>query len=245
MQPPHRVNTYEQPSDRMPNRQREKSDFNKQELVDSTKPVPPSDPEYATLSEWREMNGLRNPEQPSVTNPFYASSVSITTKSNIAEPSNYLDVVESGFSPEGVQNLTLSCDAHSLQDMRSATLKKERTCPPMGPIPIRRTQTLVGGYHSRSTHNLTSRAATVTRNNSMKSTVSTDCKPVPPPRPNMVKRSASIRSMGSVEPYLLQAQLHFDSHVSPLTQSIRVPESVAHGDDDGDDVGNDNYITLP
>ena len=218
------------------------------ELTTSTNPAPPADPEYATISEWRKISGFPQPQPGiSVTNPFYAtSSVSIPNKCNTSDPPKCL---ESSFTRDcySVQNsprLKHSSTAHSLQDVRSTTLKESPHSEPprreaIPPSPTgslgRRTMTLAGGGSAR---NISSRA--VRRNVSMRDDIVTARKPVPAPRPVLLKKNE-----GGGDLYLMQSV----TQSSPLTQSIRAKKesetaSSREVKDSVEDVGNDNYVFL-
>lgn len=220
------------------------------EILASVQPKPPADPEYATISEWRKISGISQP-QPGVgvINPFYASSsVSIPNRCNIADPPGHVDAVESSFSHG--DDLKHSCTAHSLQDVRSMGLREglkegRLTLSPTGSIG-RRTKTFATSYNSGSARNIPPR--TVRRNESMKADISMNYKPTPPPRPVLLKRGESLRSVGGSEPYLV-AYTQSVNQSSPLTQSMRArkgPEEKASREskESIEDVGNDNYIIV-
>lgn len=232
----------------------EVDDSKNRKLVDSGRPKLPSDPEYATISEWRQMTGVSTNRTPSVTNPFYASSQSLATKSKAIVDSSprYMEVVDDSGREQGMgRNLLHSRTAYSLQDVRSTSLKDEHTQNRAAAI-----QRVQMHHTNSSPRNLPPRSATVGRNTSLKDSLNS--KPVPPPRPVMVQRNASMKVLGSVEPYLLshvQAQQAIASgFASPLMQSRRSENPQAAGkvskkgqDERGgsdDDVGNDNYIIL-
>lgn len=121
-----RSNTYERrPSPKC-------SQFEKQVTTESLFPQPPTDPEYATIGEWRRENlsqssAAQQQQQPSVINTFYASSTVSLNKTNVTDPPAYLEVVESSFNnhqphqveKESVYNVNHDGLTHSLQDVRS------------------------------------------------------------------------------------------------------------------------------
>lgn len=236
----------------------EKYDLPREAVESVGSPQPPSDPEYATISEWRQMA----PEQPSVINKFYASSSnSLTNKSNPSDPPGYLEVVESSLSHyppatgttntterESVDNVNLGIQACSLQDVRGCVVKENLAAAQkqrqqhwqdkgaaMSSGVAGRVRMTTTVQRSQSSHELASHAVTVKRSATMKPSVSVG-KPVPPPRPRVApKRNPSMRSLGHLEVSGLQS----GPHTSPLVQSMRAAGRVP------DDVGNDNYITLP
>lgn len=211
------------------------------ELLASVSPAPPVDPEYATISEWRKISGLPQP-QPGVgvTNPFYASSsVSIPNKCNASEPPGCIE----SSSLYG-HNLEQSCTTRSLQDVRSTGLREGGSTQGQTGSMGRHTHTLATSHHnSGSSHIIPSRA--VRRNESVRADISTSYKPTPPPRPVLLKRGSSLRSMGGAEPYLM-AHKQSANQWSPLTQSMRAGKAEASGEsiDSIEDVGNDNYIIV-
>lgn len=229
---PSRRNTYESRAPLESKVPREE-DLKKQELELGalTRPEPPTDPEYATITEWRQMNRLRSSsqEQMGVTNPFYVSTdflgITKTKTNNVSSttttPTPSVDVLKGSFTPDPApkardmayshQN---SCMAYSLQDVRSTGLKlgPEGTQGSAGLAGLtgsaglagnsrlatgQPTQTLAGGYNSRSTHNIPLR--TVQRHVSMKAEISTSTTagPVVAPHPNRVKRNVSMKALGS------------------------------------------------
>lgn len=228
------------------------------ELTTSTNPAPPADPEYATISEWKKISGFSQ-SQPgvSVNNPFYASSsVSIPNKCNVSDPPKRVDNLESSFtrdcySVQSSPQLKHSSTARSLQDVRGIILKepshleaphyKEGIPPsPTGSLG-RRTLTLAGGGSARNISH------PVKRNMSMRDDLVAAQKPVPLPRPVLLKKNASLKDMGGNESYL--AHLQSASQSSPLTQSIRArkesgTEASQGIKDNVEDVGNDNYVFL-
>lgn len=218
------------------------------EVLALASPVPPTDPEYATISEWRKISGFPQP-QPGigVNNPFYASSsVSIPNKCNVG----YVDAIESNFAHGySVQNnhLKHGCNARSLQDVRTTGLMEAPhthgegiiTLSPTGSLG-HRTLTLASGGSARNIPTYT-----VRRNESMRDDIGTGNKPAPPPRPVLLKRGASLRSVGGCEPYLMAHM----SQSSPLTQSMRAEtdtrrKASRESKDSIEDVGNDNYIIV-
>jgi hypothetical protein len=183
------------------------------DLVESASPVPPTDPEYATISEWRKISGLPQPGPGiGVTNPFYASS-SVC----IPNASGCVDSMETSFShisslDSNPYLVKQRSTAHSLQDMRSVGLRDAKSphtkdttlSPSLGRCPM----TLGSGG---SVRNIPSHA--VRRNESMRADIGSGHRPVPLPHP--VMRNASL-NVGRGEPYLMAHQLG-----SPLALSMR------------------------
>ena len=193
----------------------------KQELKTGApvKQEPPSDPEYATITEWRQMRSSSQ-EKMGVNNPFYASTdfLSVTKTRNVstsATPS--MEVLESSLTsfpapaPEAgnrVRDLQNSCMAYSLQDMRSTGLKPgskgtQASTGLAGNAVLagnagltgntgQPTRPLTSGYNSRSTFNIPVR--TVQRHVSMKADISTTG-PAVAPRPNIVRRNISMKAL--------------------------------------------------
>lgn len=210
------------------------------EPLASASSVPPTDPEYATISEWRKISGLPQPQPDGVgvSNPFYASSsVSIPNKCNVLEPPACMGT---GFVYG--RNLEHSCAARSLQDMRSTGLREGASTQGQVGSMGRRTHTLATSGSSR---NIPSR--TVRRNESMREDISTGYRPTPPPRPVLLQRGTSLRSVGGAEPYLL-ALKQVGRQPSPLTctHSMKAGKEAASNESSiEEDVGNDNYIIVP
>ena len=226
----------------------ERDDPPQKYLEESILPQPPSDPEYATITEYRQMAEIGS-RSPSVTNPFYASTVSIAGRSNISEPPEYTQVIEPAFPPKqvplGACNLGESGASHSLQDMRGLVsqegMSRIATGGPTGGS--QRAQTLTRSFNSHSSHNIPMHF--LKRTNTMVN------KPFPPPRSPGVQRRASQRSIPG-EPYLAVETQPSNNLQSPLTQCIRALKgsdaeepTMQRADDDEDDVGPDNYIILP
>ena len=225
-------------------------------------PEPAADPEYATIAESRKiLNGLSStpstpttlttPGQPQgVTNPFYAASstcIPAKLQEPPAEQGSYMEVVEDRSLAVGdIKRLKNSCSSYSLQDMHS-TLLKDDLQSDAGPVSGKlRTQTLTRAFNSSSTRNIPSR--TVRRNESCTAADYNSTKPEPPPRPILLQRNASLRSIKSSEPYMM-ARVPVKS--SPLTQaSMKAEEGALMGQtkvesvESIDDVGNDNYIKV-
>ncbi len=170
------------------------------QLLESVKAAPPPDPEYATISEWREMVGLPQPER-TVSNPFYASSLSLNaTKShNTSYIPEYNEACILGPPPlppdTETHGLRQATRTYSLQDMRSTLIKEKRNGQQQNPG-----ASTLTGCHAKKSH-----------------------KPIPAPRP--VMRSASTLNKSSnntSEKYLKSLTLQGrGGPESPLTQSAR------------------------
>ena len=168
-----------------------------QELCASIRPLPPSDPEYATISEWREMKGFSL--QSSVTNPFYASTTCVSSsKSNTPE----YDIPETvpsrkrGYSIDIHHNSAIK--TKSLQDIKSTTLKEGRTQRPIKPTVRAKT---LAKFDTRKTH-----AQIQTKYNARKIA----SPPLPPPN---VTRNLNLLQLAQS-----------NNSISPLMQSIRARE---------------------
>ena len=167
------------------------------DFLASEKPMPPSDPEYATISEWREMQNLPHHESTQsagVMNPFYAASnMSIATRSSDGGPPSYpspggqssMNLIPT--DPNHSPNLRRTTRAYSLQDVRS-TMNKGLNSP-----------------------NLRGKTFTIGSQNKVP-------RPLPPPRP--VMRHTSMKATPTAEVYL-QPFNQPGKLVSPLTQDVR------------------------
>ena len=159
-----------------------------------------------------------------------------------------MEVVENRSLAVGdVRRLKSSCSSYSLQDMHS-TLLKDDLQSGAGPVSRQnRTQTLTRAFNSSSTRNIPSR--TVQRNESCTAADISGTRPEPPPRPILLQRNASLRSIKSSEPYMMT---RVPAKSSPLTQASMKAEEGAtlmgqakvESVESIDDVGNDNYIKV-
>ncbi len=167
------------------------------QLLESVKAAPPPDPEYATISEWREMVGLPQPER-TVSNPFYASSLSLNaTKSHNTSEYNEACILGTPPLPPDTEThgLRQATRTYSLQDMRSMLIKEKRNGQQQNPG-----ASTLTGCHAKESH-----------------------KPILAPHPVMRSASTLTKSSNNTsEKYLKSLTLQGrGGPESPLTQSAR------------------------